>query len=170
MEYQRRGAIHFHLLCFNVAFIEAGKVTTYWQDMTGDDSYPDVREIQNRRKATYYVSKYTAKVADGMVDAVPSWMLAIALRSPRTALALAALARRGFIYVPYLEKSGFVGRFWGVVNKKNLPYAPLRSCRIIGGADVLHKMRRYARRYYAKTSKRLQGFSLFVDVPNAGVA
>lgn len=162
MEYQRRGAIHFHLLCFNVQFIEAGKVTAYWQNMTGDNSYPDVSEIQNRRKATYYVSKYIAKVADGM-DAVPSWLLSLSVRSARLALALTALARHGFIYVPYLEKSGFVGRFWGVVNRKNLPYAPLRSCRIVGGADVLHEMRRYARRYSPKVSKRLQGFSLFVD-------
>ena len=34
-----------------------------------------------------------------------------------------------------------------------------RACRIIGGADVLHEMRRY----YSKMSKRLQGFTLFVD-------
>jgi len=43
-----------------------------------------------------------------------------------------------------------------------LPYAPLRVRRVIGAADVLHEMRRYARRYWRGTSKRLQGFSLFV--------
>lgn len=79
------------------------------------------------------------------------------LRVERTAFSIA------LVLVPYLEKNGFVGRFWGVVNRKNLPYAPLRGCRIIGGADVLHEMRRYARRYSPKVSKRLQGFSLFVD-------
>lgn len=65
--------------------------------------------------------------------------------------------------MPYLEKDAFIGRFWGIVNRKQMPYAPLRACRIIGGADVLHEMRRYSRRYYAKMSKRLQGFTLFVD-------
>ena len=162
MEYQRRGAIHFHLLCFNVSFIEAGKVTTYWQKLTGDDSYPDVQNIQNRRKATYYVSKYIAKVVEDEMSA-PAWLLAQAARSFPLLVALGALAASGFIYVPYLEKSSFVGRFWGVVNRKNLPYAPLRSCRIVGGADVLHEMRRDSRRRCPKTSKRLQGFSLFVD-------
>jgi hypothetical protein len=58
VEYQARGAIRFHLLCFGVEFIEADKITKYWQKMTGDDSYPDLAQIENRCKASYYVSKY----------------------------------------------------------------------------------------------------------------
>ncbi len=161
MEYQRRGAIHFHVLCFGVAFIEAQKITDYWQALTGDDSYPDLSEIQSRRKATYYVSKYIAKVPPA-TDGIPNFFFALAARSLRLALALGLLAANGFILVPYSEKRPFVGRFWGCVNRQNLPYAPLHVRRVIGAADVLHEFRRYARRYWKGTSKRLQGFSLFV--------
>jgi len=87
MEYQQRGAIHFHIIAFNVHRVEIEKVTKYWQELTGDDSYPDVETMHNRRKAVYYVSKYVAKRESNN----PS----------------------GFINEPYSEKPQFFGRFLG---------------------------------------------------------
>lgn len=134
MEYQKRGAIHFHVIAFNVAWIDIDALTAYWQEMTGDDSYPDVEAIHNRRKAMYYVSKYVAK-------------------HERTDIS-------GFISEPYSEKPQFFGRFWGVVNRKNLPLAVRTYFRVVGDAKVFHDLRRYARRFYAGLSRRYQGFCL----------
>lgn len=137
MEYQKRGAIHFHIIAFNLKHIDIDAVTTYWQELTLDDSYPDVETIHNRRKALYYVSKYVAKHE---------------VNSPS-----------GFISEPYSEKLQFFGRFWGVVNRKLLPFAPLTYLYLHGDAKVFHDMRRYARRHYKRLSRRLQGFCLLVS-------
>lgn len=136
MEYQKRGAIHFHVIAFNVHKVEIEKLTQYWQELTGDDSFPDVERIQNRRKTLYYVSKYVAKHESNISS--------------------------GFINEPYLEKPAFFGRFWGVVNRKNLPLAPRTLIYLTGDAKVFHDLRRYARRYFNRLSRRLQGFTLLV--------
>lgn len=158
MEYQDRGAIHFHLLVFNVGYIPAKKLTAYWQKMTGDSSYPDVKRIENKRKAAYYVSKYIAKSSVASGD-------------------------NGFISLPYSEKTkalsdlefselnksmqdtGFVGRFWGVVNRAALPFAPLIRIAYSGSAVPIMQFRRLARRSTAgafQWRSKVQGFTVFV--------
>lgn len=136
MEYQQRGAIHFHIIAFNIHRVDIAKITAYWQEMTGDDSYPDVETMHNRRKAMFYVSKYVAKTEKHL----PS----------------------GFINEPYPEKLQFTGRFWGVVNRKLLPLAERTLIYLHGDAKVFHDLRRYARRHYKRLSRRLQGFTLLV--------
>jgi len=136
MEYQKRGAIHFHVIAFNVRRIEIQSLTQYWQELTGDNSYPDIETMHNRRRALYYVSKYVAKHESNN----PS----------------------GFISEPYSEKPAFFGRFWGVVNRKLLPFAARSLIFLQGDAKAFHDLRRYARRHYKRLSGRLQGFTLLV--------
>lgn len=135
MEYQKRGAIHFHVIAFNVHRVDLQSITKYWQELTGDDSYPDVETMHNRRKALYYVSKYVAKPEQNS---------------------------SGFINEPYSEKTVFFGRFWGCVNRKALPFAPRTYLYLRGDAKVFHDMRRYGRKHYARLSRRYQGFCLLV--------
>jgi len=143
LEYQRRGAIHFHIMALNVSYIDADKLTEYWQSLTGDDSYPDVKRIRSRRRVMSYISKYIAKMDQaGSPDA--------------------ASEDSGFINLPYSEKP-FVGRFWGVFNRKCLPLAPEHKILICGQKQALSNMRRYARRKWRGLSRRIQGFSLFVN-------
>lgn len=136
MEYQKRGAIHFHVIAFNVNRVDLKQLTSYWQDLTGDDSYPDVETMHNRRKALYYVSKYVAKPEENSA---------------------------GFINEPYSEKTVFFGRFWGCVNRKLLPFAARSFLYLRGDAKIFHDMRRYARKHYPRLSRRLQGFALLVS-------
>lgn len=139
MEYQKRGAIHFHIIALNVNFIPIETLTAYWQKMTGDDSYPDISSITSRRKVMGYVSKYIAKpqVHDPTSEA------------------------SGFINLPY---SDFIGRYWGIVNRKCLPLAVRRRLEISAADDCLfNTLRRYARHKWRKLSRRFQGFTLFVD-------
>jgi len=140
LEYQERGAIHFHILCLNINWVDAGAVTAYWQKLTGDDSYPDLKRLRSRRRVMAYISKYIAKMeqseqASGMSD--------------------------GFINVPYLQN--FVGRFWGIVNRKCLPLAELEVMFVRGSFQLLNNLRRYARRKWGGLSRRVCGFSLFVN-------
>lgn len=99
MEYQKRGSIHFHLLCFNLPFWPQKELSKTWTKITGEDaSRVDIRLVRSRRGVMFYVSKYIAKVAK---------------KGGSTS----------FIQVPYLHgyKKWRKGRFWGYHNKKHLP-------------------------------------------------
>lgn len=99
MEYQKRGSIHFHLLCFGLPFWDWKEILSTWKRITNQSvARVDVRLVRSRRGVQSYVSKYIAKVEKN---------LGIAF----------------FIQVPYLHgyKKWRKGRFWGYHNKKCLP-------------------------------------------------
>jgi len=99
MEYQKRGAIHFHLLCFNLPFWPQKELGETWSRITGEGkSRVDIRLVRTRKGIMFYVSKYIAKTDE---------------KSGFTS----------FIQVPYLHgyKKWRKGRFWGYHNKKCLP-------------------------------------------------
>lgn len=166
MEYQKRGAIHFHLLLFGADYIEIAELTTYWQYVTGDDSYPDVERCDGRRKVLAYVSKYLAKVEAADDDnAQPARF------SPDCADGGAAA---GLDNETYSDPNGeplsispsagaFVGRFWGVIRRDMLPFADAIKAVFHGDARVIAEFRRYARRHWRGMSKKVQGFTLFCN-------
>jgi len=110
LEQQERGAIHFHLMVWNLPFINREFLSYTWGETINEWDYAQcsdgemeamppftrVEYCKNRRKAWYYVSKYIGKVE----KAAPG------------------------------EDSGFnigtnlvTGRFWGWFNRKAIPYA-----------------------------------------------
>lgn len=125
LEFQARGAPHFHILLFNVAFWGKAKIQKAWAEVIGREfwdkgkRYPFTRveRIRSQRGTMYYVSKYVAKVSD---DAL------------------------GFNYSAYPH----VGRWWGWFNKHSLPWAPSHTIRTVHGKnDVYWTFKRYLRRY-----------------------
>lgn len=67
LEFQARGAPHFHFFVFNVRFIPYEQIALWWYEIvnSGDPRHlkagTEVRRVQNRRKALHYVAKYMAK-------------------------------------------------------------------------------------------------------------
>jgi hypothetical protein len=67
LEFQRRGAPHFHLFVFGVRFLPYALVGRWWFEVVGSGDQKhlaagtEVRRVQNRRKAIHYVAKYMAK-------------------------------------------------------------------------------------------------------------
>lgn len=99
IEYQTRGAIHFHLLAFDLPFWPQKELQIAWEEITGEIcSRVDIRLVRSRRGVASYVSKYIAKV-----------------NKPHRKTSL--------VYPPYLHgtRKWKKGRFWGVHNKKALP-------------------------------------------------
>lgn len=100
LEYQERGAPHFHILFCELPFVPFSELRRWWSEIIKefvDGHLPRVRieQIKSRRGAFYYCAKYCAKMAgDGF--------------SP---LSLSST----HICTP--------GRFWGVFNRNHLPYA-----------------------------------------------
>jgi len=113
LEFQSRGAPHFHLIFFNLPFYSKVSLARAWAavighafcDLSGDSPRPPftrIERLQSARKAFVYLCKYMAKKADdgeGVADGggVGSTISHI---SPL-----------------------WVGRWWGVFNRKCVPFA-----------------------------------------------
>lgn len=153
MEFQDRGAPHFHIILFDLSFISKEVVKSIWGDIIGKEfwdtskqepqaPFTRIEAIRNPRKAMAYVSKYVAKGQE---------------------------AGSGFNNVPYLTANPEIGRLWGVFNAKLLPYAELISINIELSRDIAHPVlwqykRLMAHKWkYAAQSGRYRGASLFVD-------
>lgn len=98
LEYQpKRGAIHFHLICFNLPFWKQEELQRTWQACTMEQlSIVDIRLIHGARSVMAYVSKYIAKVDN-----------------TSTSLDDGSYQHEG-------DPPG-TGRFWGWINKECLP-------------------------------------------------
>lgn len=149
LEFQERGAPHYHFIFFNLPYLPKAELTSIWGDIIGIEWWDTSRgqprppmtrieAIRNPRKAMAYVSKYVAK------------------NSPSDS---------GFNDVPYLH----AGRFWGVFNKENLPFAQLVA--IVLSAEsasidvILFQFKRLMAKKWSRANKfgRLKGASVFVD-------
>ena len=101
MEFQKRGSLHFHLLCFGMPYWDWKEILEAWKACSRQRvTRIDVQLVRSRRGVMRYVSKYIAKVETKGRNAF-------------------------FIQVPYLHghRKWRKGRFWGYHNKKHLPLA-----------------------------------------------
>lgn len=99
MEYQSRGAIHFHLLAFNLPFWKQQDLQATWEHCTGEvTSIVDIRLVNGARSVMAYVSKYIAKRDDGGAS---------------TSLDDGSYQ--------HAARDDMSGRYWGWINKNSLP-------------------------------------------------
>jgi len=99
MEFQERGAIHFHLLLFRLPFWKQSEVQQTWEACTEEAvSIVDIRLVHGAKSIMSYISKYIAKPDDR--TEIPS------------------LEDDTYQHV---EREKLAGRFWGYINKELLP-------------------------------------------------
>lgn len=158
IEYQARGAPHFHLLCFNLPFIHYTKIQKWWGQIIGfDDPFTEIRYVRNKRGVMFYTSKYMAKAAIGTEYQALAPILTLLLAGP-----MALIRSCWFISEPYLT----VGRAWGVINSAALPWAIRKLIYLPGKPNkAFWDIRRYARKIWGKTNRARApaGFTLFTD-------
>ena len=141
LEFQQRGAPHFHLLCFNMPYIPHRTFRKYWSEIVWeyvDETLPFVRleMIRSQKGAMFYAAKYCAKPTDEAVESL-------------------------FNNSAYLH----AGRIWGIHNKDHLPYAPKVYIVVLGASKrSLANVKKILRRTYPKiTTRRSAGGCIFTD-------
>ena len=163
LEFQERGAPHFHLLLFGLPFVPKETLATLWGEIVGqrywDNSvfpmrppFTRIEALASHKHASRYVAKYVAKS-----DAVGSGFN----------IASYLTAEGHFIHPVTLEDCGSIGRFWGVFNASCLPLADLVEIIVNGGGvEALKVLRRAlaATRWRVDEASRF-GFFLFEDNP-----
>jgi hypothetical protein len=101
LEFQERGAAHFHMIWINAPFVRQATLQRVWEACTGElMSIVDVRRVRSHKQLINYVSKYIAKVS-------------AFVRST-------SLDNEPYQHVPQKEKTG---RIWGYINKEGMPLA-----------------------------------------------
>jgi len=117
LELQDRDAPHFHLIIFNMPFIDKLIIQRLWAECVSEQywdysaeevRYPFTRieAIYDHKKLCCYVSKYIAKQDDASPEDNAS--------------------SSGFNNEPYLAvKENTNGRLWGVINKTMLPFVKI---------------------------------------------
>jgi len=135
IEYQKRGAVHFHLLFFNLPYWKADKIRIAWGECIGEENPRiEIKTCRSRRESTYYVSKYLAKC------------------SPQADVSLSNL--------PYSH----AGQHWGYFNRDAIPMAELFIFEVLGSIKAFWDMRRAIRRSNPKSRRSGAGGSmLFVQ-------
>lgn len=164
LEFQRRGAPHFHLILFSLPFIPKEELANDWAEIVGmefwDTSVSPTRApftriemIHSHSHASRYVAKYVAK-ADGVDGGfnVASYLT----------------AEGEFIHPVTGLREGSIGRWWGVINAEALPFADLIEIGVSGiGRMALDTLRRaLAALYWRIDPDNRYGFFLFIDDPD----
>ncbi len=138
IEYQKRGAVHFHLMFFSLPFWKIESIRSVWGEIIGEENPQiHIETIRSRRGSTFYVSKYVAKVGDD---------------------ALVSLTN-----LPYLHE----GRHWGYFNKPEIPMQELIIFEVLGDLKAFWDLRRAIDRYYPKRKKSYAGGCMLFS-QNAG--
>lgn len=164
MEFQRRGAVHFHLVLVDAGWLDLAALTRYWQSMTGDDSYPDVKPIKSssHRRVVAYLAKYVAK---------PAGLDCLSKKNLRPSGFVPVMSWRA---APPRRRRRWLGRFWGIVGRSHVPWADLR----VADVPAEHPWSRRFAVHAARSARRLladrglrylprfdRGFTLFLDHP-----
>lgn len=164
LEFQKRGAAHYHLLLTHLPFLPKEDLTTMWEEVIGlqycnqkvdaygvrQSTFTRIEVCKSKKKVMNYVAKYVAKKSD------------------------AASIGSGFNNTSYQHEAQpsddasaaqplSPGRFWGYIGKEFLPYAHLDTVEFAGNPKVFFQFRRAAKKFYNRlnTRKYDRGFTLF---------
>lgn len=138
IEYQQRGAVHFHLLFFSLPYWKIESIRSVWSEIIGEENPRiGIETIRSQRRSTYYVSKYVAKVGS---------------------TALVSLSN-----LPYSH----AGQHWGYFNKPQIPMCELHLYEVLGDLKAFWDLRRAVDRYYPKRKKSGRGGAMLFS-QNAG--
>lgn len=144
MEFQERGAIHFHLVLFKLPYIHKETIAALWAQVTITHSpFTRIEGIDSHKKLINYVSKYVGKVNPSVLDGFNTLTYLSAYQSTHG------------------EK---IGRSWGYFNKAELPYAPETVLELAYNYAKFMRFRRTAEQKFPPMKDYLSpGFKLYVS-------
>jgi len=160
IENQKRGAPHFHFVAFNLPYIPKKEISKMWREIVKGHGKPTVRAVRKYRK----FSNQTAAMRYPFtrIEAIRSWNGIMHYASKYIAKKQEDYRAgiNGFNYLSYLHG---LGRVWGVFQKQNLPFAPLKVIHWPFIARAFTKFRKCAEALWpALVEQEAPGFKLYV--------
>lgn len=145
MEFQERGAPHFHIMLFDCPFIKKEVIQERWGQIIGvDKPFTRIEQIRSFKGVMAYVSKYIAKVDPGKE--------ASGFNSPT------------YLHAYVAKYGNHTGRFWGYFEKSKLPFAEKIELSLPFDRFRFECFKRCAEKKYAPIADyESDGFSLYVS-------
>lgn len=180
VEYQERGAPHFHLILMNVPFIDKKLIVDLWEAVIGHEyqnnthndsgdrnrTFTRIEAIRKHKKVMAYISKYVAKKEGKDGDKVQSEVAQHRqnFRAGKDAPAFsfsAPTAHSGFNNNTYQHE----GRHWGKFGEEFIPFAEKTEVEFDGDFTVYNAFRNYVRgaNRWMRVYRVLDGLSFFCD-------
>lgn len=172
LEPQQRGAPHFHIVFFGLPYTPKEKIQQMWDEIVGGVRlFTRIEAIYSNKKLMNYVSKYVAKVeqSDVVQPRFPEPTEEELLRADEPA------PDSGFNTLTYLSAYVFkygenIGRVWGYLNKKDLPFAPLEEIELQYVPVQFEPFRRWAVSIFPRIGGYLSaGFKLYIPSAEAAL-
>jgi hypothetical protein len=182
MEFQERGAPHFHLLILNMGYWPKEQLQTAWGEIVGEERpFTRIESARSWQGVISYVAKYMAKV-DKAVQAGYHNVDEYAKGTGENGVSDGCGAN-GLDHMTYFTAAELAdfsvdelnelaqglepgpGRFWGIRNRKHMPLGHLEIFRLPFGW-WLKSVKQLGQLFYAGVRpENCYGFSLFIEDP-----
>jgi hypothetical protein len=156
LEPQKRGAPHFHLLVYGIPFLPWQNVAVRWAEIVNQCKLPRNFPVEKEKYGAHLFHEWARNSIENrdVADHVTAGVKVEAIRSRNGVMRYCSKNYMGkeFALPDGWEK---VGRFWGVVGRKNFPRSQVIGVEISRAAFA--KVRRTARRWFASKGMRRRG-------------
>ena len=151
LEPQKRGAPHFHLLVYGIPYLAWQSVAVRWAEIVNECKLPKNFPTEKGKRGAALFHEWIHESVDNyrVADHVAAGVRVEPIRSRNGVMRYCSKNYMGKEFAPLPQPRDWenVGRFWGVVGRKNLPRSKIMEVEI--SREAFAKVRRTARRWFA---------------------
>ena len=148
LEPQKRGASHFHLLVYGIPYLAWQIVAVRWAEIVNECKLPKNFPTEKGKMGAFLFRAWIGETVENsrVADHVAAGVRVEPIRSRNGVMRYCS---KNYMGKEFALPEGWenVGRFWGVVGRKNLPGSKVMEVEI--SREAFAKVRRTARRWFA---------------------
>ena len=147
LEPQKRGAPHFHLLVYGIPYLAWQIVAVRWVEIVNECKLPKNFPTEKGKLGAALFHEWIHSVENyAVANHLAAGVRVEAIRSKNGVMRYCS---KNYMGKECAVPEGWenVGRFWGVVGRKNLPRSKVMEMEI--SLEAFYKVRRTARRWFA---------------------
>lgn len=160
LEPQKRGAPHFHLLVYGIPFLPWQAVAVRWVEIVNQCRLPKNFPVEKGRLGAAAYRRWVVNNIENY-DVMNHLLAGVRVEAIRSRNGVMCYCSKNYMGKECELPAGWekVGRFWGVIGRKNLPRSKVEEIEF--SREAFSKVRRVARRWFAaKGMRRRSGNAL----------
>lgn len=148
LEPRERGAPHFHLLAYGIPFLPWQNVAVRWAEIVNECKLPKNYPVEKGKYGAHLFHEWARNSIENY-DVANHVVAGVKVEAIRSRNGVMRYCSKRYMGKECALPDGWekVGRFWGVVGRKNLPRSQVMEVEI--SREAFAKVRRTARRWFA---------------------
>jgi hypothetical protein len=153
LEPQKRGAPHFHLLVYGIPFLPWQAVAVRWVEIVNQCRLPKNFPVEKGKLGAAAFHRWIFNNVENY-DVMNHLLAGVRVEAIRSRNGVMRYCSKNYMGKECELPPGWenVGRFWGVVGRKNLPRSKVMEVEI--SREAFARVRRIARRWFASKGMR----------------